>query len=105
MASSNTPNAELVLEGSLSGIQKTFRTRIILSFLEIRRRFAQAIYSDEAYDAIGISAGKLCEALLRFLQQELTGTHTPFGASIGNFADQCRKLEQTPTTAGVESLR
>lgn len=105
MASSATPQPNALLETALAGIKKTFRSRIIASFVEIRTRFTQAVYTDSAYDAIGLSAGKYCETILRFLQDELTGTHTPFGSQLGNYGDVCRSLEQTPKSAGSESLR
>ena len=105
MASSNTSKPDKFLDTAIVGIKKQFRTRIILNFLEIRRRFSQAVYTDDAYDAIGLSAGKFCETMLRYLQDELTGAYTPFGTRIRNFSDECRRLEQAPSSAGVESLR
>lgn len=105
MASSATPQANLALEASLSGIKKLFRTRIIDSFVEIRTRFTQAVYTDSAYDAIGISAGKFSETVFRFIEDELTGAHTPFSTQIKNFGDRCRDFEQTPRAKAPESLR
>lgn len=105
MASSNTQQPSSTLELALQGIPQTFRPKIIDSFTEIRRRFTQAIYTNEAYDAIGISAGKFCETVLRFLQHELTGTHTRYNDPIRNFGNECNQLEQTPRTSGHESLR
>jgi hypothetical protein len=105
MASTNTQSPELVLETVLAGISKDFRQRIVKSFLELKRRFTQAIYTDDAYDGYGLSSGKFCETVLRLLQQELTGAHTGFGKPIPNFAEECRKLEGVPKTVGNESLR
>lgn len=62
-------------------------------------------YQDGSHDACGLRAGHFAEVLLRFLQDHLTGAHTPFGTKIPNFTDECRKLEKVPKTAGHESLR
>ncbi|MFY0642765.1 MAG: hypothetical protein JXR16_17065 [Bermanella sp.] len=101
----DTASPEELLVSALSAIDDNFKEKIVDSFLELKRRFTQAVYSDQAYDAIGLSAGKFCETLLRFLQQELTGKHTQFGSPIRNFADECRKIENLPRDAGPESLR
>lgn len=105
MANTATPQPEAALEEALAGVKKIFRSRIIVSFLEIRKRFTQAVYTDDAYDAIGISAGKFCESVFRFIEEELKGTHTAFSTPIKNFGDRCREFEQTAKTAGPESLR
>jgi len=42
---------------------------------------------------------------LRFLQQQLSGTHTPFGTKVTNFTAECAALEAVPKTSGPESLR
>src|SRR5687768_13384783 len=102
MASSNTGSRN-VLDGALAGIPKHFRTRIIAAYLEIKRRYSEARYSKE-WDTSGLSAGKFCEAVLRFLQHHLTGASTPFGQQIPNYADECRKLVALPATTGSESL-
>ena len=65
----------------------------------------KSAYTDGNYDACGLRAGRFCEVLLRWAQQELTGTHTPFGRKIPNFRDDCMKLESTSTSAGHESVR
>jgi hypothetical protein len=57
------------------------------------------------YESAGIAAGKLCEVVLRILQQKVTGTFIPFGTKITNFRDDCRKLETSPFGVAVESLR
>jgi len=51
------------------------------------------------------SVGKLCETVLRFLQQELTASYTSFGTHISNFADECQKLIGLLRGSGSESLR
>lgn len=105
MDSMDTVSPEEALSAAFSLIDKNFKHKIIESFLELKRRFTQAVYSDQEYDAIGLSAGKFCETLIRFLQHELTGKHVKFGSPIRNFADECRKLENLPREAGLESLR
>ncbi len=88
------------LEAALGRVPTEFRTRI----LEIYRSLKSA-YSDRQFDACGLRAGKLSEVLLRYLQNELTGTHVPFGTKIANLTDECLKIEKLPGTAGHESFR
>ncbi len=88
------------LEIALGGINKTFRDRIIKSYTDLRMGFSAG-----QYDAAGLRAGVFAEAVVRFLQQELTGSHTPFGSSLPNFADLCRGFEKLDKTKGPESLR
>lgn len=88
------------LEIALGGIDKRFRDRIVKSYLDLR-----AGYSTGHYDAAGLRAGVFAEAVVRFLEQELTGSHTPFGTSLPNFADLCRGFERLDKTKGPESLR
>jgi hypothetical protein len=52
-----------------------------------------------------MAAGKLCESVLRLLQEKITGAHTPFNKNIRNFADECRALIQSSNAAVPESLR
>lgn len=104
MASTSTGSNDKPLELSLAGVPAKFRTRILGAYLELKRRCSEAQYSND-WDASGLSAGKFCEACLRFLQQHLTGSSTAFGQHIQNFADECRKLVTLPVTAGPESLR
>lgn len=88
------------LELALGGIDKPLRDRILKSYLEVRAGF-----SEGQYDAAGLRAGVFAEAVVRFLQQELTGSHTPFGTSLPNFTDLCRSFERLDKTKGHESLR
>ena len=101
-STSTTSNASL--DTALASIPKKFRSRIISSYLELKRRYREARY-DSAWDSSGLSAGKFCESVIRFLQHELTGTSVAFGKHIPNFANECRKLIGLPKTAGLESLR
>jgi len=100
MDSTNTPNLDIALQG----ISPKFRKRLKETFFEVKKRHLQAEYSSN-WDSSGLSAGKFCETVLRFLQHELTGEYTPFGQHIKNFPDECGKLLQLPKTSGLESLR
>jgi hypothetical protein len=88
------------LEQALAGIGKEFRSRLIKTYIDLR-----AAYATGQYDAAGLRAGVFAEALARLLEQELTGTHTPFGTPLANFADLCRSFERLDKARGVESLR
>jgi hypothetical protein len=86
-------------------LKRSRRSRVrghpqIQHFVDVKRRFAEG--KDEP---VGLAAGKLCESVLRLLQQEINGTCTPFNRQIGNFADECRKLITSSNTSVVESLR
>lgn len=93
-----------LLDSALSNIPAKFRTRIIDAYLEIKKRQTEATHSDNT-DSVGISTGKFCESVIRFLQEELTGSSVAFGKHIPNFADACRALITTPAAAGPETLR
>jgi len=88
------------LEQALGGVGADLKRRLVEAYLSVKEAYAEG-----QYDACGLRAGKVCEIVLRILQQELTGTHTPFGTKLPNFTDECRKLERLPKTAGNESLR
>lgn len=94
-AKSNSP-----LEAALAGIPTTFRTRIIKFYLELKARHAEG-----KHDAAGTSAGKLCETVVRLIQQELNGTFTPFGQQINNMSLECENFAKTPKTSGNDLLR
>jgi hypothetical protein len=89
------------LEAALASVPPTFRARIIKSYLDLKARYAEA-----KHDAAGVSAGKLCESVVRLVQQELTGMFTPFGQQISNMARECESFASKPATiAGKDSLR
>lgn len=92
------------LDAALAAVPTKFRTKILESYLEIKRRYREAQYTS-GFDSPGLSAGKFCESVIRYLQHELTGQSIRFGKHIPNFADECRKLIMLPATSGVESLR
>lgn len=94
----------LTLDQALNSIDKKFREKIISSYHEIKSRYSKALYNAE-FDTAGLSGGKFCETILRFLQNELTSTNIPFGTHVTNFNDECQKLINLPKTTGNESLR
>lgn len=58
------------------------------------------------FDAVkGLKVSKFCEVAIRLLQHVVTGTYTPFGKQIPNFADECRKIITVQAPTVVESLR
>jgi hypothetical protein len=105
MANTSTGKSSGVsLDSALSQIPAKFRTKLVQTYLELKKRYFEAQY-DNNWDTSGLSAGKFCEAALRFLQHNLTGTSVPFGQHIQNYPDECRKLVTLPAAAGPESLR
>ncbi|MDB5412339.1 MAG: hypothetical protein JWR10_674 [Rubritepida sp.] len=90
----------ITLEGALDGVPAKFRSRLIKSYRELK-----AAHNAGQHDTAGLRAGRLCEVTLRFLQQELTGAHVPFGQQMPAFANHCAKLEQLPKERGNDSLR
>lgn len=100
----STSNSFPTLEAALVKIPAQFRKRIITSYLEIKKRFGEAVF-DASFDSAGLSSGKFVEGVFRFLQHSLTGSHISFGKPIPNFPDEARKLIRLPQSTGVESLR
>lgn len=96
----STSSSNPILDSALNNISKDFRSKIITSYLELKKRASEA-----QYDSAGLSAGKFCESVFRLLQQEITGTYIPFGKTIPNMADECRKLIASPATSAIESIR
>src|SRR5947207_10689472 len=100
MGNMSTSKSKDILDDALKAIPSNFRKNILKTYREPSRR-----HSEAKYDASGLSAGKFCESVFRFLQHHLTGTCVPFGTAIPNFADECAKLVALPKTTGNESLR
>lgn len=100
MARTNTTSVEPTLEAALQSIPKKFRDRVIGKYVELRAAFAQG-----SFDSCGLRAGHFAESLIRLLQHQLTGSSIAFNEKIGNFVDECRKLERLPGTSGPETLR
>lgn len=88
------------LEQAILGIPTAFRTRLVRSYEEIKNNNLQG-----RFEATGLAAGKFCEIILRLLQQIVTGKFTSFGTRIPNFLDECRRIESSPSTAAIESIR
>jgi hypothetical protein len=91
MVSTNTATSNLDLEQALAGIPKKFRDRLIETYLDLKRNFAES-----RDDAAGLSAGKFCEVGLRTLQHCVFGTSTPFGTKLPNFAAECQRIIAAP---------
>lgn len=98
MGSTSTKSPSL--EGALAAVPTRLRSRLIACFSDLKSALAE-----QQYDACGLRAGKFAEVMLRVLQHVLVGSHTPLGTRLGNFKNECEKLEQTPKAAGPESLR
>jgi hypothetical protein len=88
------------LTAALSAVPEPFRTRLIDAYVGLR-----AAYAEGTFDAAGLRVGAFAETLLRFLQEHLTGTSTPFGTRLPNFADECQRLERTPAKPNDEGVR
>jgi hypothetical protein len=96
----STPKPESPLDHALAGIPNDFRKKLIDAYKSLKRDYAEG-----RHEAAGLSAGKVCEVVIRLLQQVILGSYTPFGTNIPNFADECRKLVTSPAGSAVESLR
>jgi len=94
-----------LLDTALARLPDNFRERIIETYLEVKKRYVKSIHTADDFDALGLSCGKFCETILRFLQQELTGAYIAFGAPIPNFSVEVDKLLQLPRTTGNDSTR
>lgn len=100
MGSMSTPKPKSPLQDALANVPSDYRNRIIKSYLDLKSRHAEG-----KFDAAGVSAGKLCETVIRLLQHELKKAVTPFGQQITNFAGECDSFAQVPKAAANESLR
>jgi hypothetical protein len=96
----STPKPKSPLQDALAKVPTDYRNRIIKAYLELKARQAEG-----KHDAAGLSAGKLCETVLRLLQHELKKTVTPFGQQIPNFSGECESFAQVPKAVANESLR
>lgn len=100
----NTTLINLNGDKALGLIPARFRDRIIATYIEIKKRSREASIRGD-FDSVGLSVGKFCETVLRFLQFNLTNQCIPFNKNISNFNDECRNLILLPSTVGNESLR
>jgi len=96
----STARPKSPLQDALANIPSDYRSRIAKSYLELKSRHAEG-----KHDAAGVSAGKLCESVVRLLQHELKKPVTPFGQQLTNLPGECESFAQVPKTTGNESLR
>lgn len=96
----NTSKSETPLHAALKNVDPKFRSKLIEQYLNVKRAIVEG--RDEA---VGVSAGKFCEVVLRFLQHEVHGAYTPFGQSINSFANECRKLIEAQGRDIPEAIR
>lgn len=96
----NTQKNNISIEQALSTIPSKFRNRLIKNYKELK-----SSYLEGRYELCGLKAGKLCEVILRYLQDNLTGNFIAYGNKIPNFKNECDSLAQTPKSAGSESFR
>lgn len=96
----STKSPSPILDSALANIPRAFRSRVIQTYLDLKRNCAES-----RYEAAGLTVGKFCEVVLRILQEKVEGSYTPFGTKINNYADACRRLVTAPQTAGNESQR
>lgn len=88
------------LELCLQAIPTSFRNRIVKEYVRIKTRFRKG-----DFDSSGLSCGKFCEEVLRFLQQHLTGNSVGFTDEIKNFHYKVGELEKVDKSIGNDSLR
>jgi hypothetical protein len=100
MASTSTGTSKPDLDQALAGIPEKFRARLVKTYLDLKRNFAES-----RADAAGVSAGKFCEVGLRTLQNRIFGHSTPFGSRLPNFADECQRILGAPASSATESER
>src|SRR5919204_3992952 len=84
----STPNREISLNDALSSIAPPFRQRLLKAYNGLKTAFIEG-----NFDTCGLRAGRFCEVLLRWAQNELTGTYVPFGRKIPNFKLECDRLD------------
>lgn len=94
-----------ILDIALGRLEKSFKRRITTTYLELKNRHAKASFNGE-FDSSGISAGKFCEIIFRFLEHEInSGTYTPFSSKIVNLVKGLQDFEKTGKATAHESLR
>lgn len=100
MDSMSTSQDNFITKDALLGIPDPFRSKILSNFYQVKKNFAEG--RDEP---AGMASAHFCEVVIRFLQKEVTGNNIAFNRSIGNFADECRKLITANNTSVPESLK
>jgi len=88
------------LETALSSIPKKLRERLSKNFSTLKNEALEG-----HHDTIGHQAGKLAEVIIRITQHIVFGSYTPLSSNIGNFKNECEKLENAPKAAASEGVR
>lgn len=96
---STNSNNQVSIENALSVIPNQFRSRLVKYYKDLKRAFVSG-----DFDACGSRSGKFCETFIRFIQNELESTYTPFGNQL-NLYNEARRLEGLPKAAGPEAFR
>lgn len=96
----STQNQQLSLEKALAILPIQLRSKLVHGYSALKTAALE-----NQHDAVGIRIGKLAEILLRVVQDQLTKSYTPLGERLGNFKDECEKIEKTSKDSGPESLR
>lgn len=96
--STSSPNSPTI-EVALSSVPNLFRARLVKYYGELKQGYIRG-----DFDSCGSRAGKFCETLIRYLQNVLEGSHSPFGQQI-NLYTEARRLENLPQTSGIEPFR
>lgn len=105
MGNTNTSNNSTLLDSALAKINDKFRAKIIKEYLLLKEKARRAEFNSD-FDSSGISSGKFCETVFRFLEFELKGgSYTPFKDHVNNLAKELNGLETLPKASGNESLR
>jgi hypothetical protein len=98
--STKKPDTASVLDSALASVPKGFRTRLIKAYIDLKKNALES-----RHDAAGMAVGKLCEIVLRLLQDKILGAYTPYGTHVTNFPDECKKLIESPKSSGTEAER
>ena len=69
----STRSLNPILATALAKVPTVFRAKLVQSYLDLKKNVTET-----RYDVAGLAAGKLCEVVLRFLQQKVHGSFTPF---------------------------
>jgi hypothetical protein len=98
--SMSTAGHDIALDAALAPVPAVLRDRLVDRYQSLKHA-----YVNGQFDACGLRAGRLCEILIRALQHELLGSHTPLGTKLRAFDVECAALENTLRDSGPESLR
>jgi hypothetical protein len=86
---------------ALGGLPSGLRQELLNEYAKITRNFRE-----RRWEAAELDGGRLCEIVYTILDGHLQGNQFAAQASKpAKFDDACKKLEQTPKTAGSDSAR